>query len=106
MSLYDSLVVVVEREGGPGPGELGLAPANHQRVITTRSWMGQGRKAGAREDPPTSVVNSLVAVGAGKDRGWAEKPPTRCRGWWLKRGEGGLPVPVSETIREKLMYIP
>ena len=76
MSLYDSLVVVVEREGGPGPGEQGLGPANHQRVIMTRWWMRQGRKAGAREDPPTSLRHSLVAIGAGQDRGWGEKPPT------------------------------
>ena len=33
-------------------------------------------RAGVGEDPPTSVVNSLVAVGAGEDRGWGEKPPT------------------------------
>ena len=64
------------------------------------------RRARAREDPPMSHNDSLVAVGAGKDQGWGEKPPTRRCGWWLKRGEGGLPVSVSETIREKLMYIP
>ena len=33
-------------------------------------------RAGAGEDPPMSVVNLLVAVGAGEDRGWGEKPPT------------------------------
>ena len=56
----------MEREGGPGP-------AKYQQVITTHWWMGQGRKARAREDPPTSVVNSLVVVGAGKDQGWGEQ---------------------------------
>ena len=93
--------------GGCEEGGTGLGRANQQQVITTRWWrLGRARTGVGESEPPTSVVNSLVAVGAGEDRGWAEKPPTRCCGWWLKRGKGGLPVSVSETIREKLMYIP
>ena len=49
-----------------GWGEKPPTSHNDSLVVGTR-------RAGAREDPPTSVVNSLVAVGVGEDRGWGEQ---------------------------------
>ena len=51
-----------------GWGEKPPTSHNDSLVVGTR-------RARVREDPPTSVVNSLVAVGVGEDRGWGEKPP-------------------------------
>ena len=63
--------------GGCEEGGTGLGRANHQRVVMTRWWrLGRARTGVGESEPPTSHNDSLVAVGAGEDRGWGEKPPT------------------------------
>ena len=69
--------------GGCEEGGTGLGRANHQRVITTHWWqLGWARTGVGESKPPMSHNDSLVAVGAGEDRGWGEKPPTSKTCWW------------------------